>query len=88
MDPMDIPTEVTELVYTAPWTGSRYLRTEAAAKNEAAAQLAHYWPAIEAHIRKEVADEIAALPTANDGQLIAATRDQILGAIRADDRPT
>lgn len=51
MDPDDVPTEITKLVYTAPWIMPR-------SQNDVAALLAHYWPAIEAHIREQVAREI------------------------------
>lgn len=53
--PDDIPTSVTKLVYTCPLDTSR-----AVSQNEAAALLAHYWPAIEQHFRRLLADEIAA----------------------------
>lgn len=51
MDPMDVPTEVTKLVYTAP-------RTEARSQNQVAELIAHYWPAIEKHMREQVGREL------------------------------
>ncbi|WP_438489526.1 hypothetical protein [Streptomyces sp. S186] len=54
MDPMDVPTEVTKLVYSAP-------RTEARSQNEVAELLAHYWPAIANHVRRQVLREAAAI---------------------------
>lgn len=50
MDPDDIPTEITKLAYSDP-TGASM------SQNRAARMLAHYWPAIEAHIREQVAAE-------------------------------
>lgn len=55
MSPDDIPTEITKLVYTAPWIMPR-------SQNDVAALLAHYWPAIETHIREQVATEIEQHP--------------------------
>jgi hypothetical protein len=58
MQPDDVPTEVTKLVYTCPMSASRGY-----SQNEVAAMLAHYWPAIEAHIRAQIADEVQGLQT-------------------------
>ncbi|MFJ6215056.1 hypothetical protein ACIQGZ_17225 [Streptomyces sp. NPDC092296] len=58
----DIPTEITKLVYTSPWVGNPATRAMKLSQNDAAAQLAHYWPAIEAHIREQVATEIETAP--------------------------
>ena len=49
MDPLDIPTSVTKLVYTAPWIGDPKTCAAKLSQNEAAEQLAHYWPAIREH---------------------------------------
>lgn len=55
MNPDDIPTSVTNLVYTAPWIGdSQYgLRLS---QNDAATQLAHYWPAIAEHFARLIVE--------------------------------
>lgn len=53
MTPDDIPTEITKLVYTLPLANSR-----AVSQNETAALLAHFWPAIERHIRAQAAAEL------------------------------
>ncbi|MDX3230576.1 hypothetical protein [Streptomyces sp. ME19-01-6] len=55
MSPDDIPTEITKLVYTCPLSAS-----QGRSQNEVATLLAHYWPAIEQHIRQQVAGEILA----------------------------
>jgi hypothetical protein len=54
MDPDDVPASVTKLVYTDPDNPS-------VSQNAIAVTLAHYWPAIERHIREEVASELASL---------------------------
>lgn len=54
MDADDIPTGITQLTYTAPGP--------ALSQNDAAKLLAHYWPAIEQHIRGQVSTEILASP--------------------------
>lgn len=54
MDADSIPADITKLTYTAP--GPKL------SQNDAAALLAHYWPAIEQHIRTQVAAGIAASP--------------------------
>jgi hypothetical protein len=53
MSPDDIPTEITTMAYTAP--GPRL------SQNAAATLLAHYWPAIEQHVREQVAEELLAV---------------------------
>lgn len=53
MNADDIPTEVTKLVYTCPLSISK-----AVSQNQVAELLAHYWPAIEKHIREQVNSEI------------------------------
>ena len=58
MLPDDIPTEVTKLVY-----GARFCETLGQA--QAAIMLAHFWPAIEQHIRAQVALEIETTAEAN-----------------------
>ncbi|MFD5564484.1 hypothetical protein [Kitasatospora griseola] len=60
ISPDDIPTSVTQLVYTAPWVGDPKYCAVKLSQNEIAEQLAHYWPAIEQHIREQVAQEIEA----------------------------
>lgn len=54
MDPMDVPTEVTKLVYTCPLSASK-----AVSQEQVAVLLAHYWPAIEKHVRAQALDEAA-----------------------------
>lgn len=61
VSPDDIPTSVTKLVYTAPWVGDPKYYASKLSQNEIAAQLAHYWPAIEQHIREQVAQELLAV---------------------------
>lgn len=60
MDPDDIPTEITKLVYTLPLSTS-----QAFSQNQAAALLAHFWPAIEQHVRKQVAADLLAVDPAD-----------------------
>lgn len=60
MDPDDVPTEITKLVYTLPLSTS-----QAFSQNQAAALLAHFWPAIEKHVREQVAAEIEAVDPAD-----------------------
>lgn len=55
--PDDVPTSVTQLMDTAPpaaipWGGMT--------RNQCAALIAHFWPAIEQHIREQVAQELFA----------------------------
>ena len=52
MLPDDIPAKIAKLVYTAPRCNPR-------SENDAAEYLAHYWPAIERHVREQVATDIA-----------------------------
>jgi hypothetical protein len=59
VDPNDVPTEITKLVYTCPLSISK-----AVSQNQVAELLAHYWPAIEKHVREQVAQE--ALLDTND----------------------
>lgn len=54
MDPMNVPTDVTKLVYTCPLSISK-----AVSQEQVAVLLAHYWPAIEKHVRAQVLDEAA-----------------------------
>lgn len=51
MNPPDIPAEIAELADTAPY----YIKPTAVP-----AVLAHYWPAIEQHIRRQIAQQIEA----------------------------
>jgi hypothetical protein len=51
VDPLDIPTEITKLTYSL-------LDPPVLSQNDAARMLAHFWPAIEAHTREQVAQEI------------------------------
>lgn len=61
MNPDDIPTEITKLTYSAPPIDKNHNGTPLhLPQNRAAEQIAHYWPAIEAHIREQVACEIEA----------------------------
>jgi len=55
--PDDIPTSVTRLIYTDP-AGC------VLSQNQAAAMFTHYWPAIEQHIREQIAAEITEAATA------------------------
>ncbi|WP_127455118.1 hypothetical protein [Streptomyces sp. B29(2018)] len=54
MNPDLIPTSITQLTYSAPGP--------TLSQNESATLLAHYWPAIEAHVRAQAADDILASP--------------------------
>jgi len=55
----DIPTSVTQLVYTAPPIDENHNgKPLHLSQNKTAEVLAHYWPAIEAHFREQVASEI------------------------------
>jgi hypothetical protein len=59
MTPDDIPTSVTQLTYrTAQALGDAGIPV--LSQNQTAVLLAHYWPAIEAHFRDLLADEIGA----------------------------
>lgn len=58
MNPDDIPTSVTQLVYTAPEIGGPATGIHSVSQNDMAKLLAHFWPAIEAAIREQVAREI------------------------------
>jgi hypothetical protein len=51
--PDDIPVSVTRLIYTDP-AGC------VLSQNQAAVMFTHYWPAIEQHIREQIAQEIDA----------------------------
>lgn len=67
MNADDIPTEVTKLAYTCPLSISK-----AVSQNQVAELLAHYWPAIEKHIREQVATEIDAANKTWEGMGSAA----------------
>lgn len=58
MNPLDIPTEITKLVYTAPEIGGPATGLRSVSQNDMAKLLAHFWPAIEAHLREQIATEI------------------------------
>lgn len=58
MNPDDIPTKVTKLVYTAPEIGGAATGIHSVSQNDMAKLLAHFWPAIEAHLREQIATEI------------------------------
>jgi len=49
MDPDDIPTSVTRLVYTAPIVTEPGAFAHRLSQNQAAEMIAHYWPAIAEH---------------------------------------
>lgn len=54
----DIPTSVTQLVYTAPPIDENHNgKPLHLSQNKTAELLAHYWPAIEAHFRGQIAVE-------------------------------
>lgn len=54
----DIPAEITKLIYTLPASAqSPRSFAPALSQNQIADLLAHFWPAIEAHIRQQVAEE-------------------------------
>lgn len=61
MTPDDIPTAITKLVYTAPKVES-YRPSGELSQNQAAELLAHYWPAIEQHIREQIGRELETTP--------------------------
>lgn len=71
MQPDDIPTEITKLVYTAPWIMPR-------SQNDIAELLAHYWPAIEQHVRAQSipAWEVVYEPGNVSDYLIGYTNDE------------
>lgn len=50
MNPDDIPTTITQLTYTAPFATADL---PILSQNDTAKMLAHYWPAIEAHVREQ-----------------------------------
>jgi hypothetical protein len=56
--PDDIPTSVTQLAETAPEIGGPATGIRSVSQNDMAKLLAHFWPAIEAHIREQVAQQL------------------------------
>lgn len=76
MDPDDIPTEITKLADTSPY----YLKSATVP-----VILAHFWLAIEAHIREQVAQEIEAAIDRNRAEYshIEAMRARRLGLRQA-----
>lgn len=78
----DIPTDITHLVYTAPEIGGAATGIHSVSQNDMAKLLAHFWPAIEAHIRKHMADQLInrASLSANhlDDYTVEWATDQIL----------
>jgi hypothetical protein len=60
VDPNDIPTTITRLVYDAPRIQTSDGNTLKISQNQAARMLAHYWWAIERHIRSGIGDDISA----------------------------
>lgn len=81
MDPMDVPTEVTKLVYTCPLSASK-----AVSQNQVAELLAHYWPAIEKHVRRQVgrelfAQRIAETPTGWSERYVGGWNDALDAAV-------
>ncbi len=58
MNPNEIPTTITRLVYDAPRIPTPDGNTLKLSQNQAAQMLAHFWPEIERHIRGLLADEI------------------------------
>jgi hypothetical protein len=83
VNPDDIPTEITKLVYTAPKIES-YRPSGELSQNQTAEMLAHFWPAIEAHIRQQVAEEVTAGLTAmhDDPTTAEHYRPGLRGALR------
>lgn len=67
MLPDDIPTEITQLVYTAPPISKQ--NKIALSQDEVAEQLAHYWPAIEGHVRRQVLREAAQIANVEGDRL-------------------
>lgn len=59
ISPDDIPAAITRLVYAAPHLPAA-LDGLVLSQNQAAAVLAHFWPAIEQHIRQQIAEQIDA----------------------------
>jgi hypothetical protein len=56
MTPDDIPTAITKLVYTAPLIPDGGAGRQIS-QNQAAEQLAHYWPAIAEHFAQLLLDQ-------------------------------
>lgn len=58
MNPDDIPTEITKLMWTAPFVSISPTEHINLTAPDTRAVLAHFWPAIEAHLREQIATEI------------------------------
>lgn len=56
MNPKDIPATITRLIYGDPIHRGQLKISQ----NDIARSLAHYWPAIEQHIRRQIAQQIEA----------------------------
>lgn len=76
MNPTDIPTTITRLIYDDPIHRGQLKISQ----NDIARSLAHYWPAIEQHIRRQIADEIDADMMGNR----TIGRRRVLGIVRGD----
>lgn len=62
MNPEDIPESITAQVYGVPLlTNPARKTTHILTRSDAAEVLAHFWPAIERHIREQVAADIDAV---------------------------
>ena len=59
MSPEDLPTEITDRIYSAPFP-------ERFSQNDVKTLLAHFWPAIAEHVRAELAAEFASALLAVD----------------------
>lgn len=57
MNPDDIPTEITKLTYRSI-SALQQVGLPVLSQNQTAEFLAHFWPAIEAHLREQIATEI------------------------------
>lgn len=76
MNPKDIPATITRLIYGDPIHRGQLKISQ----NDIARSLAHYWPAIEQHIRRQIADEIDANMMGNR----TIGRRRVLGIVRGD----
>jgi hypothetical protein len=85
VNPDDIPTEITRLTYSAPPVDKNHNGTPLhLSQNRAAEQIAHYWPAIEKHVREQVAGEIEAAIRTWEGMsaLVEARNETLAKAAR------
>lgn len=60
MTPDEIPTDIAKLIYTAPAVVADGGAGRKLSQNQAAKFLAHFWPAIEEHIRAQIDQETPA----------------------------